>query len=274
MPETTMVDPSTEVALRAITKENLREVLRLKVAPAQEQFVASNAVSLAQAHFYKEAWYRAIYAGETPVGFLMLSDDPVTPEYFLWRLMIDHRYQGRGYARRALDLLVDYVKTRPGAVALLVSHGEGEGSPGPFYQKLGFQYTGDVHEGELVMRLDLGTGAGEDRPGTAATTDAAGAGGSFTHVVLFRLRDRSPENVTRTVEVLRGMEGRIAVLRALEVGADVIRSPRSYDIGLIARFDSQADLEAYQVHPVHQDVLTYMGTVMETSVAVDYVGQQ
>jgi diamine N-acetyltransferase len=63
-----------EVTLREITKENLGSILRLKVAPDQEQFVASNAVSLAEAHFEPELpYFRAIYAGDVPVGFLMLE---------------------------------------------------------------------------------------------------------------------------------------------------------------------------------------------------------
>jgi hypothetical protein len=202
----------------------------------------------------------------------MLSDDPVTPEYFLWRLMIDQRYQGQGIGHHAMNLLVNHVKTRPGAVALLVSHGEGEGSPGPFYQKLGFVYTGDVHEGELVMRLPLGGEAGEGEPGPVTAGQGAESPGPLTHLVLFKLKVGSPEAIARAVEVLRGLDGKIAVLRALEVGADVVRSQRSYDIGLITRFDSLADMEAYQVHPVHQDVLAYMRTVLEASVAVDYVG--
>lgn len=57
-----------------MTRDNLTEVLRLKVRPEQEKCVASNAYSLAQAHFYpEEAWFRAIYADETPVGFMMCS---------------------------------------------------------------------------------------------------------------------------------------------------------------------------------------------------------
>ncbi len=147
------------VSLRPIDNNNLWAILSLQVAPAQQSFVASNAVSLAQAHFEKSAWYRAIYADETAVGFLMLYDDPLTPEYFLWRLMIGELYQRMGFARRALDLLVDYVKTRPDAHELLVSHSLGDGNPGPFYQRYGFQYTGQELEGELVMRLPLPAGA-------------------------------------------------------------------------------------------------------------------
>lgn len=144
------------VTLREITKDTVRDILRLKVAPQQEHFVASNAVSLAQALFYQDvAWFRAVYADETPVGFLMLEDDVAKESYFLWRFMIDARYQGRGYGQQAIALLVDHVKTRPGATNLLVSCVPGEGSPCPFYEKLGFVDTGKVDDGEIVLSMKL-----------------------------------------------------------------------------------------------------------------------
>jgi diamine N-acetyltransferase len=92
-----------EIALREITRDTLREILRLKVAPQQEKFVASNAVSIAQAHFHPEtAWFRGIHAGDAAVGLVMLEDDPRAPGYSLWRFMIDAGQQGKGYGRRAL----------------------------------------------------------------------------------------------------------------------------------------------------------------------------
>jgi diamine N-acetyltransferase len=144
------------VTLREITKENLREIFRLKVSAEQERFVAPNAVSIAQAYFDRDvAWFRAIYAGEMPVGFVMLHDEPAERKYYLWRFMVDQRYQGLGYGARALNQIIEYVRTRPGAHELLTSVVPGEGSPGPFYEKLGFTYTGDIDEGERVMRLSL-----------------------------------------------------------------------------------------------------------------------
>lgn len=259
--QTNAVDRSAAVSLRPITQETARAITRLKVAPEQEPFVAPNAISLAQAYFSKEAWFRAIYADETPVGFIMLYDDPAEPQYFLWRLMIDQRYQRLGFARQAINLLIDYVKTRPGAVELLVSHGEGEGSPAPFYAGLGFQYTGDKVDDELIMRLPLQTAA--EAPPTPSPKP-------LTHVVLFKLKDRSPEAVARTAEVLRSMEGKIAPLQGIEVGVNVVPSPRAYDLALITRFASLADMELYQVHPIHQGVLAHMRAVMETAVAVDF----
>ncbi|MBW4665881.1 MAG: GNAT family N-acetyltransferase [Cyanomargarita calcarea GSE-NOS-MK-12-04C] len=155
-PVTDKAPSEATIALREITKENLSDILKLKVGNHQQQFVASNAVSIAQAHFSQEvAWFRAIYADEVPVGFLMLEDDPDNASYYLWRFMIDERFQKRGFGKRALKLLIEHVKTRPGVTALLTSCVPGEGSPGKFYEKVGFMYTGHVEDEELVMRLEF-----------------------------------------------------------------------------------------------------------------------
>lgn len=144
------------VSLREVTKETLRDITRLKVSPNQERLVATNAESIAEAHFSPDiAWFRAIYADDTPVGFVMLEDNAAIGRYYLWRFMIDARYQKRGIGQRALELLFEYVKTRPGARVLYTSCVPGEGSPGPFYEKMGFVYTGEEDEGELVMRIEL-----------------------------------------------------------------------------------------------------------------------
>jgi diamine N-acetyltransferase len=150
-------DKTAQVVLREVTEKTVIPICKLSdtlVGP-QRKMVAPNAVSIAQAHFSKYAWFRAIYADDTPVGFIMLSDDPDTPEYFLWRLMIATPYQGLGYGRRAVQCLIDYVKTRPGAKTLGVSCGEGEGSPEGFYRSLGFERTGEIEDDEVVLRLTL-----------------------------------------------------------------------------------------------------------------------
>ena len=144
-----------EVSLREITKDTARAIMKLEVASDQTGFVAPNAVSIAQAHFEPKAWFRAIYADEDPVGFIMLFDDGDKPEYFLWRLMVAAEHQGEGYGRRAVDLLVDYVRTRPNATELLTSYVPGDRGPMTFYQKLGFVETGEIDDGEVLTRLAL-----------------------------------------------------------------------------------------------------------------------
>ncbi len=150
------VSKNSAISLREVTRDTVREITRLKVTPAQESFVASNAVSIAQAYFDREkAWFRAIYADETPVGFLMLADKPDEPEYYLWRLMIDEKYQKMGFGQQAVELLVEHVRTRPNATELVVSCVPAEGGPQAFYEKLGFVSTGEMHDSELVLKRPL-----------------------------------------------------------------------------------------------------------------------
>ena len=150
-----VVRPDATVMLREVTRDTMRAVCHLQVAAEQREYVADNAFSIAQAYFEPKAWFRAIYADETPVGFVMLSDDPDAPEYFLWRLMIDAAQQGKGFGRQAMALLVAYVRSRPAARELLVSYHPGPRSPRDFYLKQGFCDTGRIEEGEVVLSLSL-----------------------------------------------------------------------------------------------------------------------
>lgn len=144
-----------QVSLREITRETVRAVCKLDAGDEGRQ-VAPNAVSIAQAYFQHEAWFRAVHAGEDLVGFIMLYDptlvaEPEEHEFFLWRLMIDRAHQGRGHGREAVERLIDHVRTRPGASELYVSHVEAADALGRFYASLGFSYTGKVDDGERVM---------------------------------------------------------------------------------------------------------------------------
>ena len=97
---------------------------------------------------------RAIYAGETPVGFLMTSEIPENGMYFLWRIMVDAKHQGKGYGRRAGELLIERIRNSGNSKELLTSHLKGDQDAGGSYEKLGFEYAGEIHgKNEQVMRL-------------------------------------------------------------------------------------------------------------------------
>jgi len=150
-------DQEAIVSLREITEETVCQICSLSdtLSEDQHKMVAPNAISIAQAHFAARAWFRAIYAGEEPVGFIMLSDEPEEHRYFLWRFMIAGPHQRSGHGRRAIELLIEYVKTRPGAEELRASYVPMEGGPEEFYRKLRFEPTGEIHGGEVVVRLAL-----------------------------------------------------------------------------------------------------------------------
>src|SRR5262245_5579104 len=113
-----MSTPSAIVSLREITAATVRDVTRLAVDESQKQFVAPNAVSLAQALFAPEAWYRAIYAGEGLAGFVMLYDEslraeaPARPAIGVWRLMVDAKFQRRGIGRAAMLKVIEHARTK------------------------------------------------------------------------------------------------------------------------------------------------------------------
>ena len=91
-----------------------------------------------------------------------------------------------------------------------------------------------------------------------------------THVVLFKMKDRSGDSARRARQVLAEMQGQIPGLLSVEVGVDYQRSERSFDVALITKHESREALEAYQVHPVHRKVAAFMAEVRDASVAVDF----
>ena len=147
-----------QVSLRPITAANLAYLCSLDPRGP----VAPNAVSVVQGHFevgasLRTVYLRAIYAGELPVGLIMLGEDrsEEEPEFFLWRLMVDARHQRAGYGSRALELLLDHVRTRPGAQEMVTSCDPGPDGPEVFYRKMGFEPTGTWLDDEMIMKRPL-----------------------------------------------------------------------------------------------------------------------
>ncbi|MDF2923405.1 MAG: Dabb family protein [Paenibacillaceae bacterium] len=90
------------------------------------------------------------------------------------------------------------------------------------------------------------------------------------HIVFFKLNDPTSEVLQETKRVLMNMKGKIPELLDIEVGIDVVRSERSYDVALTTTFESLEAMNAYQIHPLHLEVSQYIGTVRQSAVAVDY----
>lgn len=154
---------ASTVTLRPITSDDRQAVEDLRVLPEQENFVDGVRRSLDEAAAKPDArpWHRSVYAGEVPVGFVMLADgvppgnSDIPWRYYLWRFLIDARFQRRGYGRAALDQVVAYLRTRPDADLLVTSVVPGDGSPLNFYLQYGFKATGQMFDREQVLHLPL-----------------------------------------------------------------------------------------------------------------------
>ena len=93
----------------------------------------------------------------------------------------------------------------------------------------------------------------------------------ITHIVFFKLANPTTDNITSVREKLLSMDGKILQLRHLEAGIDLVHSERSYDVALVTKFDSLADLQAYQIHPYHAgEVIPLMKSLCTSIAAVDY----
>ncbi len=146
-------------SVRPVTAENLDAVLKLAVAPGQRRFVATVERSLAQVSYEPAGWPMAIYNGEDPAGFMLLYDarkdkDKPAAQLYVWRLMVDARFQRLGLGRQAMHWVLAEAR-RLGLDEVGLSHVMAPGHAGPFYEKLGFAYTGEIDDGEHKMLLRL-----------------------------------------------------------------------------------------------------------------------
>jgi len=148
-----------DVTLRAVTRDNFEAVTDLALHPHQRAWLASNSYSIAQASFHPNFHTRAIYLDEEPIGFMMFvaldGVDDAPGEYGIWRFMVDHRHQGKGHGRRALQSLLDEIRRDPVACKVWISYVPGNDTASAFYASFGFVETGLDEEGEMVALLDL-----------------------------------------------------------------------------------------------------------------------
>jgi diamine N-acetyltransferase len=151
------------IVFREIDEQTREAVLAVTLAPEQEPYVGTVAEALEEAREVPEGkpWYRAVFDGELAVGFVMLSWNvpPNPPEiigpWYVWKVIVDSRYQGRGYGRAITQKVAEIVRAE-GATTLLTSYALGPDNPGPFYQHIGFRPTGDVNiDGEIIVALKL-----------------------------------------------------------------------------------------------------------------------
>jgi diamine N-acetyltransferase len=146
-----------------VTDADRRAVMGLRRGPGQDRYLGSMEDHFQDAAAEPRAKPRmwSVHDRDQLVGFVMISDnievldeDLVGP-YYLWRLLIDERFQGRGYGAATIDAVVAYLRARPDAEVLYTSCEHGQGSPQPFYLHYGFELTGERKWGEDILRLDL-----------------------------------------------------------------------------------------------------------------------
>ena len=157
--------------LEKIHGQNVWDILKLKVAENQKHFVSSNDRSIIEAYTTIAgngfAFPFGIYENDAPIGFLMIGygtddywdDAPSVAacNYSLWRLMIDEKYQNKGYGREAVRLALEFIKTLPcgNAEYCWLSYEPDNDAARHLYHSFGFVETGEKDCNELIAVLKL-----------------------------------------------------------------------------------------------------------------------
>ena len=150
------------VTLRPITRDNLWAVVDLKLHPGQEGFVADNVDSIANAYVEPTFVPLAVYAGDELVGFAMYGQHPDTGAWWVIRLMIAREHQGKGYGRAAMEAVIEMMAERVGCEEIVTSFVPANAVAAGLYASLGFLPTGEIEDGEPLVRLRLAD-RGSDR---------------------------------------------------------------------------------------------------------------
>ncbi len=148
-----------KITLREIDRDNYRAIGKLKVTDEQQHFVATNPWSLAQSKYEPDLTPLGVYDDDTPVGFVMYRDEDygvMGRAWSIWRVMIDHTQQGRGYGRAAMEALLLRLRAQSTTHTGIFISFVPENIPAKsLYVSLGFEDTGLVEDGEAVYRLPL-----------------------------------------------------------------------------------------------------------------------
>lgn len=147
------------IYLKDIDENNLEECTLLTTNKdgkhyVFEEFVASNAFSIAQSKVQKGWTVKAIYNEELIIGFTMYGYCYETDFYEICRFMIDHKYQGKGYGRVALIKIIEEMKINEDCKEICISFDPNNKIARSLYESLGFKDTGKTLEEELLFKLE------------------------------------------------------------------------------------------------------------------------
>lgn len=150
------------ITLEAVTIDNFEVLMEMELPPEQARFLASNAYSIAQAHYYPDWRQRAIYCDGVAAGFALYdvagNDEP--GHYAIYRLMVEHARQNQGIGRRAMELLLAEIRACADARRISICYKPDNATARRFYASLGFVETEIDEAGEMIAQILLQQPAG------------------------------------------------------------------------------------------------------------------
>jgi len=141
------------ITLKDVNYDNFWEIIDLHVYESQSDFLTSNAVSIAQSKVQQECIPVAIYSDEKPIGFAMYGIDRKDGQYWIYRFMIDRRYQSKGFGKIAFTMLIDRIKQDKKHNKILLGVHKESIVAIKLYRRFGFEFNGQVNAKDHIMEL-------------------------------------------------------------------------------------------------------------------------
>lgn len=146
------------ITLQKVDESNFIACFNLELNDGQEQFVSHPIRSLAQAYvYYQQCTPFAVFSGGEVVGYVMVIYDYDEETYNIWHLMVDRRHQRKGFGRATMELVLEYIRTKPFGASnrVLMTVNPQNSAACALYQALGFTETGRSDEDEVELGLTL-----------------------------------------------------------------------------------------------------------------------
>ncbi|MDN4081920.1 GNAT family N-acetyltransferase [Paenibacillus polymyxa] len=144
------------ITLKAVDKSNWEECAELQPSPEQQRFMVSNLYSIAECQFLDGFLSRAIYNNDVLIGFTMFGLDPDDGNYWIYRFMIDERFQGQGHGYHAMLLVIDEIRKASNRTdMIMIGYKPDNEIARKLYRKSGFREEGISPWGEMLAKYSF-----------------------------------------------------------------------------------------------------------------------
>ena len=141
-----------DVKIVELNAENWYDCCKLEVSTEQKEYIESNAISIAQSKFEHTLKPYAIYTGEKVVGFLMYNSvQEELDGYWIYRIMVDKEFQGKGIGKAATKLMIAKMAKLPNARKIIVGYHPNNMGAHNLYSSLGFIDNGNRFGKEMAV---------------------------------------------------------------------------------------------------------------------------
>ncbi|MBD1222095.1 GNAT family N-acetyltransferase [Virgibacillus halodenitrificans] len=146
----------SSISIRKINSSNESAVRKITLKEDQKNFIESVDECLEEANTVPQWRPVAIYNEEEMVGFAMYGSFGPNKDTWIDRIIIDEKYQGNGFGKKAMFRLIEIVSKEYGVKDIHLSIVEENKVARHLYESIGFKYINEKDpNGELIFKYTV-----------------------------------------------------------------------------------------------------------------------